>query len=190
MEQVDFHVELETHDVISAEGAWSETFVDDDSRGMFHNADEYAELYPKDVRHDARYCAPRLDAGHKVEAIRRRIAERAGLACASPTVGALRGALDRVSARTAVGWAQNPDQPETPVCLDIYLDDALIGQTLANHYRGDLEQAGLGTGRHAFEFTAPDGVTLLPAKLTVRRSLDGAILAQAPTSRSVMAAAA
>ena len=36
-----FHVELETHDVIIAEGALSETFLDDDSRGMFHNAHEY-----------------------------------------------------------------------------------------------------------------------------------------------------
>src|SRR6185312_789106 len=35
VEQVEyFHVELESHDVIGAEGAWSETFVDDDSRGM------------------------------------------------------------------------------------------------------------------------------------------------------------
>ena len=33
-----FHVELETHDVIIAEGALSETFIDEDSRGMFHNA--------------------------------------------------------------------------------------------------------------------------------------------------------
>ncbi len=42
-----FHIELEDHDIIIAEGAPSETFVDDDSRGMFHNADEYALLYPK-----------------------------------------------------------------------------------------------------------------------------------------------
>jgi autotransporter passenger strand-loop-strand repeat protein len=41
VDQVDyFHLELETHDIILAEGAPSETFVDDDSRGMFHNAAE------------------------------------------------------------------------------------------------------------------------------------------------------
>ena len=33
-----FHVELETHNVIFAEGALSRDFFDDDSRGMFHNA--------------------------------------------------------------------------------------------------------------------------------------------------------
>ena len=37
----DFHVELETHDVIIAEGAPSETFIDNDSRAVFHNAHEY-----------------------------------------------------------------------------------------------------------------------------------------------------
>jgi hypothetical protein len=37
VEQVEyFHIELETHDVIMAEGAPSETFIDDDSRSMFH----------------------------------------------------------------------------------------------------------------------------------------------------------
>ena len=33
-----FHIELETHDVIIAEGALSESFIDDDCRSMFHNA--------------------------------------------------------------------------------------------------------------------------------------------------------
>ena len=40
-----FHIELESHDVIFAEGALSETYIDDDSRFMFHNAQEYRALY-------------------------------------------------------------------------------------------------------------------------------------------------
>jgi hypothetical protein len=48
-----FHIELETHDVILAEGALSESFVDDNSRGLFHNAHEHAELYPEDIRRAA-----------------------------------------------------------------------------------------------------------------------------------------
>ena len=80
VEQVEYlHIELETHDVIIAEGALSETFIDDDSRFMFHNAHEYAVLYPAAVTPPAQYCAPRLDGGYEVEAIRRRIALRAGL---------------------------------------------------------------------------------------------------------------
>ena len=41
-ERVDYvHIELARHDVILAEGAPSETFLTDDSRGLFHNASEY-----------------------------------------------------------------------------------------------------------------------------------------------------
>jgi hypothetical protein len=53
-----FHIELESHDVIVAEGALSETFIDDDSRGIFHNAHEYRALYP-DARDIARPASPR-----------------------------------------------------------------------------------------------------------------------------------
>ena len=56
-----FHIELETHDMIIAEGAFSETFIDDDSRGMFHNAHEYCELYANAAPTAAQYCAPRLE---------------------------------------------------------------------------------------------------------------------------------
>jgi len=57
-----FHIELDTHDVIVAEGALSESFVDDDSRAMFHNAPEFAALYPDMPATPARYCAPRVRA--------------------------------------------------------------------------------------------------------------------------------
>ena len=46
VEQVEyFHIELETHDVIVAEGALAESYLDDDNRMMFHNAQEYDALY-------------------------------------------------------------------------------------------------------------------------------------------------
>jgi len=72
-----FHIELETHDVILAEGAWSETFIDDDNRGLFHNAYEFAELYPCEKSQFARYCAPRIDCGFELEDIRRKLLKRA-----------------------------------------------------------------------------------------------------------------
>jgi microcystin-dependent protein len=171
------HVELDTHDVIVAEGALSETFLDDDSRGMFHNAHEYDGLYPDDVRQPARYCAPRRDDGYEVEAVRRRVAQRAGLAGASdaPRISGLRGTIDHVGTSIA-GWAQNTDHPEAPVCLDIYADSILIGRTLANRYREDLEHAGLGSGCHGFEFVPPRGLAFAARAIEVRRSLDGAKL--------------
>ena len=54
-----FHIELDSHDVIIAEGALSESFIDDDSRGMFHNAPNIARFIRMRPTPRARYCAPR-----------------------------------------------------------------------------------------------------------------------------------
>ena len=177
VEEVEyFHIELETHDVIIAEGAPSESFVDDDSRAMFHNAHQYHRLYPGEpAALVARYCAPRLDSGYEVERVRQRIAGRAGLLqVADARAGQLRGFIDLVSADSIEGWAQNVDYPDAPVCLDIVADNQLIGQVLANRYREDLEQASIGSGHHAFAFKSPRGLKF--SGIEVRRSLDGAPL--------------
>ena len=71
-----FHLELETHDVILAEGAWSESFVDDNSRGMFGNAHEYRRLHPDAGAEPAVFCAPRVDSGAELDAVRRDLAAR------------------------------------------------------------------------------------------------------------------
>jgi len=170
-----FHVELESHDVIIAEGALSESFIDDDSRGMFHNAYEYRSLYPGAATGLTQYCAPRYDDGFEVEAVRQRIARRAGLCSRddAPRIGTLRGYVDLVSTECIAGWAQSTDYPEAPVCLDIYAGGQLIGQTLANRYRADLEQAGMGSGRHSFTFVPSPGLAFMPDAIEVRRSLDG-----------------
>ena len=73
-----FHIEFDSHDVILADGAPAETFVDCDSRGMFHNAGEFAEIYPDDVPVPWEFCAPRAEAGSAaLAAIRAALAERA-----------------------------------------------------------------------------------------------------------------
>jgi Hint domain len=178
VEQVEyFHIELESHDVIIAEGALSESFIDDDSRGMFLNAHEYRALYPAAATAVAQYCATRLDEGYEVEAIRQRLAARVGLESRAYAVsGALRGYVDRITPHVIEGWAQNADHPEAPVCLDICAGGRLLGRVLANHYREDLKNAGMGSGCHAFAFTPPPGVALLPEAIDVCRSLDGAPL--------------
>ncbi|MBF0863901.1 MAG: Hint domain-containing protein [Gluconobacter potus] len=71
------HVELESHDLLLAEGAPSESFLDDGSRGMFHNAEEYRTLYPDLPDRAPRYCAPRLEGGAELEAIHRRLCSSA-----------------------------------------------------------------------------------------------------------------
>ena len=184
-EQIDyFHIELDSHDVILAEGALSETFVDDDSRGMFHNADEHALLYPEKADEATRYCAPRVGDGFGLETVRQRLAHRAGLISTTPQSGRLRGYVDLISACSIEGWAQNPDHPEAPVCLDICADGRLIGQTLANRYREDLEKAGLGSGRHAFVFQPPAVTLPSTGAIEVRRSFDGAVLGRSAAPKS------
>ncbi len=181
-----FHIELETHDVIFAEGALSESFLDDDSRAMFHNAHEYQALYPDAAASVAQYCAPRLDDGYEVAAVWQRIALRAGLTpSADPRRAAsLRGYVDAIGPRCIEGWAQDKEAPEAPVCLDISADGKLLGQTLANLYREDLAQAGLGSGRHAFRFEWPPGFTLALTTIEVRRSRDGRRLTGCSRARS------
>jgi len=180
-----FHLELEEHDVILAEGAWTESFVDDDSRGMFHNAAEYRALYPKPKFSDeVRYCAPRVEEGFELEALRRRLAGRAqrlrpdGTAPEAP----LHGQLEVVAHNRISGWAHNPAAPERPVSLVVLSDGAEIGRVTAHRYRRDLAEAGLGNGHHGFELILPScGLTAAwRHTIEVCRADDGAILPGSP----------
>jgi T5SS/PEP-CTERM-associated repeat protein len=177
-----FHVELDSHDVIIAEGALAESYIDDDNRFMFHNARDYYARYRNASTPAARYCAPRLTEGFDVERIKRRIASRAGLRDAGGATGALRGYIDEIGARRIAGWAQSPDHPDAPVCLDIFANGRMIGQVLASGFREDLWRAGIGSGRHAFAFVLPRSIAL--SRVEVRRSLDGAALARGPNAGS------
>jgi hypothetical protein len=74
-----FHIEFETHDVIFAEGAPSESFVDDHSRAMFDNAAEFHARYPGSPAVPARFCAARIEDGEELEVVRNRLRRRAAL---------------------------------------------------------------------------------------------------------------
>jgi hypothetical protein len=79
VEQVEyFHLEFEAHEVILAEGAPAESYVEYDNRQGFHNADEFATLYPEDTRASFGYCLPLLEPGMpELAVIRARLFERA-----------------------------------------------------------------------------------------------------------------
>jgi hypothetical protein len=150
----------------------------DDNRSLFHNEHEYRTLYSDEPERLTQYCAPRQGQGYEVERARQEIAERAGLrhAVEASMVGALRGHIDAIEPGRIAGWAQHVAAPEAPVCLDILAGGDLIAQVAANPYDADLVGAGLGSGRHSFEFVATPGATLGPGSVEVRRSLDGAVL--------------
>ncbi len=177
VERVDyFHIELFDHDVIFAEGAQAETFIDNNSRAMFQNVADYFALYPEGGRkRRTPSFAPRRDEGFEIEAARQKIAARAGIV--SPlTPGELRGWVEGLSSDALWGWAQDMGDLQNPVCLHVVADGCVIGRVLANRFRADLRDAGLGCGRHAFQFQAPKGVDLSKARIELRRASDRAAL--------------
>jgi hypothetical protein len=73
-----FHIELDSHDVILAEGTPAETYIECDNRLMFHNAAEFPALYPEALPNTGQFCAPRLEEGAAtLTAIRERFLARA-----------------------------------------------------------------------------------------------------------------
>ena len=67
-----FHIELGTHDVVLANGAPAESYRDDGNRWLFQNANSGWNQQPKPP------CAPILTGGPIVDAVWRRLVERAG----------------------------------------------------------------------------------------------------------------
>lgn len=56
-----FHIELENHELIFAEGSLSETFVDNVTRKAFDNWREYAELYGEEASVIPELPLPRVE---------------------------------------------------------------------------------------------------------------------------------
>jgi O-antigen biosynthesis protein len=78
-----YHLEFDSHEVVFAEGAPAESFVDDDSRQMFDNAAEFGRLYPDVPPQRASFCAPRVEDGEDLEAIRAHLGGLAAVPAAS-----------------------------------------------------------------------------------------------------------
>ena len=67
-----FHVELDSHDVLLAEGAATESFLDCGNRGQFRNA-HLSPVSPGEVA-----CAERVEDGRALMTVRARLAKVAG----------------------------------------------------------------------------------------------------------------
>jgi glycosyltransferase involved in cell wall biosynthesis len=93
----------------------------------------------------------------------------------------LRSFIDVVTRQRVSGWAQDDAQPGAPLALLILDNDRLVARILANRFRADLETAGIGDGRHAFQF---DFDQPLPPEerhvIRVCREADGVDLARSP----------
>jgi hypothetical protein len=74
-----YHIELETHDVLLANGALAESYRDDGNRWLFRNANSGWGLPPREP------CAPVLTGGPIVDAVWRRLLDRTGPRRERPT---------------------------------------------------------------------------------------------------------
>lgn len=169
-----FHVELDSHEAIIAEGAASETFVDLDSRAIFDNADEYGLLYGAAGARPAQQ--PRLEEGFQLAAIRRRLAGIAGVSLPAAS-GPAMGNLERIEAGVLHGWIVDTAGADA-VEADVLVDGEVVGRIVANRYRADLDQARIGGGIGGFTVALPASAERLE-QVSLRRVVDGQVLAAA-----------
>jgi hypothetical protein len=176
MEEIEyFHLEFDRHAIILAEGAQAESFVDDDSRMLFHNAAEYRALYPGEARpRHPDFCAPRVEDGPALAALRQALAARAThlRPGGSAAPWGRRGKIEVVTHTLVAGWAYS-GADAGPQALAILLNGAVVGRVVADRYRADLAAAGIGDGRHGFSFVLPKGLAAGPDhRIEVRREID------------------
>jgi hypothetical protein len=175
-----YQIELETHDCVLAEGAWSETYADSEGmRNKFHNAREFFTLYP-DYRAPAepQLCAPRPQSGAALDEALRSIVLRAAI---GEVTGALLGWIEDIGEDGIRGWAQDGENLELPVLLEVLIGEQVVHTILACDHRGDLAEAGIGQGRCSFLCKLPAGIP--PDRLGevwIKRAADGAALPYSP----------
>ena len=177
-----FHIELTEHDVIFAEGAPTETFVDCDSRNLFDNVADFAVRYADEHAPSWSFCAPVVEDGPALAAIQRRLAARAEhMALGGRQDGPFNSSLDGVSDTMITGWAQLAAHPAAVVQLEVFDNNVSLGEVVANTYRADLEEVGIGNGRHGFNFRLHQPLDpFVSHEIDVRRRSDGQSLHGSP----------
>ena len=153
------HLELASHEIIFAEGAAAETFVDDESVDMFDNADQYRALFSAKAPQAAHFYAPRVEDGKELESVRRLIEARLTPVEQTGPAAAVSGYLDHVGRESICGWAQDGTFRERPMKLRVSDNGVTIANVVADQYRPDLEQAGIGNGCYGFALTVPGGLS-------------------------------
>jgi T5SS/PEP-CTERM-associated repeat protein len=112
-----YHIELETHDVLLANGAPAESYRDDGNRWLFQNANSARDLQARPA------CAPVLTGGPIVDRVWRRLLERAGRRPGLPLTDDpdLHLVVDgkRVDAMSRHGIARVFRLPAAPSCVRV-----------------------------------------------------------------------
>ncbi len=182
-----YHIELDAHDVLLANGAPAESYRDDGNRWLFRNANSGWDLPAKPP------CAPVLTGGAVVDAIWRRLLERAAPASSLPLTtdpdlhlladGLRVDAAERVGDALIFALPRSPSdirivsRAAAPQELGLSRDPRCLGVALRRIEvrRGlrarviDAADERLTKGFHAFEadnaFRWTDGEAVLPKAL-------------------------
>src|SRR5579862_2210515 len=77
---------------------------------------------------------------------------------AAPPDHRLAGHIEEASDREIKGWVWNRQQPEKRITIDVIVGDTRLAKAIADRYRPDLQQAGIGDGQHAFAVRLGEGV--------------------------------
>jgi hypothetical protein len=152
-----YHIELERHDILFAEGAAAETYLDCGNRHMFDNHLDAPARAPV-----SGFCAPRLEEGAFVEAVNAGLRARADVLFGAmiggpmtgpmtgPVFGPVVGRVDEADHGLVRGWALAPEHQDEKLWLDIYDGTTHLARVIANHDRPDLRLAGFDNGHHGF----------------------------------------
>lgn len=65
------------------------------------------------------------------------------------------GYVDAVESGRIYGWAWNPTTPDRHLEIDIFHNGQPVESVVANRFRSDLLELGIGDGRHAFVVNLP-----------------------------------
>ncbi|MRX51155.1 tRNA methyltransferase [Paracoccus sp. S-4012] len=175
-------LDLGEHDLLLADGAWSESFADcGDFRTQFDNFVEFRDRFPDHVAPAApRLCAPRPEGGEALHEALRHTARRALSSGATIASGRIEGRVEGVAEPCHVsGWVMDADHPGRPVMLELVLGDEVIATTLACAPR----RAAGDQGRMGFIFAGdPRLSTRQLLRATVRRAQDGQAITPLPSA--------
>lgn len=65
------------------------------------------------------------------------------------------GTQESATCQQVQGWAWDANQPNTPISVDILADGVLKATIVANRFRQDLLNGGIGDGNHGFRYVMP-----------------------------------
>jgi hypothetical protein len=65
------------------------------------------------------------------------------------------GHFDMATDEVIAGWAWDQRKPDQAVNVEIYVDTRLLATVSADQFREDLQEAGVGDGKHGFAYPTP-----------------------------------